>query len=66
MSQKDLRRVRVVAAKLQRAELELADAILKAHDAGESYRDIAPWAGLPYSRVYRMATDRRRQRDSDP
>jgi DNA-directed RNA polymerase specialized sigma24 family protein len=63
MAQSDLRRIRTKAARLRKAEQELADAILQAHAAGESYRDIAPFAGLNYSRVYQLARARRRELD---
>lgn len=63
MAQKDLRRVRTKAAKVGKAEQELREAILAALDSGESYRDIAPYAGLSYSRVYEIVREAKRERD---
>lgn len=55
MAQRDLRRVRAAARRMEKAERELREAILAAIESGESYRDIAPYAGLSYSRVYQIA-----------
>ena len=63
VAQKDLRRVRTAARRIERAERELAAAILQAVEAGETYRDIAPWAGLSYSRVYQLAEKARAERE---
>lgn len=52
MAQKDLRRVRRAAGRLETARVELREAILAAHKSGESVRDIAPYAGVSASRVY--------------
>ena len=38
---------------------ELREAILAAVESGESYRDIAPYAGLSYTRVYQLAQQKR-------
>ena len=59
MAQKDLRRVRSAARKVERAERELHLAILAAVESGESYRDIAPWAGLSYTRVFQISKQMR-------
>lgn len=61
MAQQHLRTVRRRAAKVRKAQDELAEAILRAHAEGESLRDIAEFAGWPYSRVYRLVEERRRQ-----
>jgi hypothetical protein len=54
MAQRDLRRVATRAAQLERARVELRDAIRQAHESGESVRDIAPYAGLSPSRVFEL------------
>ena len=61
MAQKDLRRVRTAAAKIKRAERELHQAILQAVESGETYRDIAPYAGLSYARVHQIVREQRRE-----
>jgi hypothetical protein len=60
VAQRDLRRVRSRAQKVQRAEQELRDAIMQAIDSGESYRDIAPYAGLSPSRVFAIVQEERK------
>jgi hypothetical protein len=55
VAQRDLRRVRSKARLVERAERELGEAIVQALAAGESYRDIAPYAGLSASRVHQIA-----------
>ena len=57
MAQKELRRVQTAARAVDRAEHKLVDAILAAVASGESYRDIAPYAGLSYSRIYQLVRD---------
>ena len=57
MTQRDLRRVRTKARAVERAERELHAAILQAVAAGESYRDIAPYAGISFSRIYQIVRD---------
>jgi DNA-directed RNA polymerase specialized sigma24 family protein len=54
MAQRDLRRVRQRADKLEQARVALRDAILQASLSGESVRDIAPFAGISPSRVYEL------------
>jgi hypothetical protein len=54
MAQRDLRRVATRAAQLEKARVELRDAIRQAHESGESVRDIAPYAGLSPSRVFEL------------
>jgi len=61
MAQKDLRRVRSAAQRVETAERRLREAMVKAQDSGESVRDIAPWAGLSASRVQQMLTQARRE-----
>ena len=61
VAQRDLRRVRTAAGKVERAEHELKDAILAAVESGESYRDIAPYAGLSFSRVYQIVQEAKRK-----
>ena len=50
-----------MARKIERAEQELREAILAAVESGESYRDIAPYAGLSYTRVYQLAQQKRQE-----
>jgi hypothetical protein len=59
MAQSHLRKVQRRAAQAQRAREQLADAILAAHDAGESTRGIAPFAGMSHSRVHDLLVDAR-------
>ena len=51
MAQKDLRRVRAAARRLEKAQAALRDAIYAASRSGESTRDIAPYAGMSHSQV---------------
>jgi transposase len=60
MAQRDLRRVRRRAETVERARLELRDAIVVAHRSGESFRDIAPFAGMSHSRVYELLREAQR------
>jgi hypothetical protein len=62
MAQKDLRRVRAAAAKVEAAQTGLREAILAANESGESVRDIAPYAGLKFSRVHDLLQEARRLR----
>ena len=62
MAQRDLRRVATQARKVESAQAGLRDAILRALDSGESFRDIAPFAGLSPSRVYQIVQEARRER----
>ena len=61
VAQRDLRRVAAKAKAVERAERDLREAILQAIESGESYRDIAPYAGLSYSRVYQIAQESRQE-----
>jgi AcrR family transcriptional regulator len=54
MAQSDLRRVRRVAQRRQRVDQELVAAILKAREAGETYRDIAKAAGVSHQTVWQL------------
>jgi len=65
MAQKDLRRVRTAANRVQAAERRLREVMVKAQDSGESVRDIAPFAGLSPSRVQQMLTQARREQTRD-
>lgn len=62
MAQADLRRVARAAARIEKARAELAQAILRAHESGESLRDIAPYAHLSYSRVHDLLREARAAR----
>ena len=61
VAQRDLRRVQTKARAVHRAERELHAAILQAVDSGESYRDIAPYAGLSFSRIYQIVQEAKRE-----
>jgi len=65
MAQSHLRNVRKAAERLEKARQAFADAILAAQDSGESLRDIAPYAGLAYTRVYEIARDARKERETE-
>jgi len=51
MAQRDLKRCRRCAERLQRARAELREAIVAAHRSGESTRDIAEYVGMSHSRI---------------
>ena len=59
VAQRDLRRVGRVADRAERVRVELADAILAAHESGETVRDIAPHARLSSSRVHDLLKEAR-------
>jgi hypothetical protein len=59
MAQSDLRAVQRAAKRVEKARTALRDAILAASKAGESVRDIAPWAGISPSRVHEMLQEAR-------
>jgi DNA-directed RNA polymerase specialized sigma24 family protein len=61
VAQSDLRRVQRAARKVNKAREELAQAVLAAQESGESLRDIAPYAGLSYSRVYELVREARKR-----
>lgn len=60
MAQKDLRKVRAAARRLEQARAALRDAIHAANRSGESVRDIAPHADLSPSRVQELLKEARR------
>lgn len=62
MAQSHLRKVARAKEKLEKARLELEQAVLAAQDSGESLRDIAPFAGMTYTRVHELVR-RARQRE---
>jgi DNA-directed RNA polymerase specialized sigma24 family protein len=62
MTLHDLRRVRSAARRAARAHAELRRAILAAHEAGESYRDIAEYADLSHQRVHQIVAEARAER----
>lgn len=63
MAQSHLRNVKKAADRLEAARKAFAEAILAAQESGESVRDIAPYAGVAYTRVYEIARDARKRRD---
>jgi DNA-directed RNA polymerase specialized sigma24 family protein len=62
VAQRDLKRVKRVADRLEAMRGELRDAILAASRSGESIRDIARFAGLSPSRVHELL----REAQDDP
>ena len=60
MAQSHLKAVGRAADRMEKKRLELRDACWRAHLSGESYRDIAPYAGLSASRVGEMVREARR------
>jgi len=60
LAQKDLRRVRAAARRLEQARAALRDAIRTASLSGESIRDIAPFADLSPSRVQELLKEAER------
>lgn len=57
MAQADLRRVRRARERLEAAQKELRAAIKSAAASGETYRDIAEWAGLSHQRIAQIVKD---------
>lgn len=51
VAQKHLRQVRAARERIKEAERGLLEAILKAHESGESLQDIGVWAELSKSRI---------------
>jgi DNA-directed RNA polymerase specialized sigma24 family protein len=64
MAQSHLRNVARAAARLEAAREDLARAILAAQTSGESLRDIAPYAGVSYTRVHQIVREAR-QREAE-
>jgi helix-turn-helix protein len=61
VAQRDLRRVRQKAEKIEKAREELELAILAAVASGESLRDIAPYAGISYSHLHKIIQEAQRR-----
>ena len=61
MAQKDLRKVRSEAVKVAAARGRLETAIVRAADAGESNRDIAPYADLSHAKIAQLIAEHRRE-----
>jgi DNA-directed RNA polymerase sigma subunit (sigma70/sigma32) len=61
MAQKDLRKVAAEATKVDKARERLHRAILAARRSGETYADIAPYAGLSRSRVEQIVKQAERE-----
>ena len=64
MAQRDLRRVKRAAERVEAARDELARAIVAAVESGETLRDIAPYAGIAHSRLHEIVR-RERERGKD-
>jgi len=64
MAQKDLRKVHSEAQKVAAARGRLEAAIVRAADAGESSRDIAPYADLSAEKVRQIVAAHREQTES--
>lgn len=60
MAQRDLKRVRQAADRLEQDRIALSRAILAASESGETIRDIAPYARLSTSRVHEMIREARK------
>lgn len=63
LAQRDLKRVRRAAERVEQARVLLREAILAARDSGESIRDIAPYANLSPSRVHDLIREAEKERD---
>ena len=62
MAQSDLKNVAKALAKLRAAEREFRLMILRAHESGETYRDIGQRAGLSHQRINDIVRDEKRRR----
>lgn len=63
VAQKDLKKVRRLADKVEQAKANLRAGILAANETGESSRDIAPYARLSHGQVSNLLAEARRERD---
>jgi len=63
LAQRDLRRVRTAADKVEKAQDVLRRAIVLAQQSGETVRDIAPYAGLSPSRIHQILREERRRQE---
>jgi hypothetical protein len=61
---KHLKEVTKAARRVQISRDALADAILAANESGESYREIAPYAGLSHTQVGDLANQAKERRRS--
>lgn len=66
MAQRDLKKVGSAARALEKARVNLRDAIYAAHKTGESIRDIAPWAGLKPTRIKELIDEAKRLEAEGP
>ena len=57
MAQKHLRRVKQKAEAVAHAEEERDAAIRDAYESGETFRDIAAWAGLSHQRIHQIVRE---------
>jgi hypothetical protein len=64
MAQKHLRDCRSCAERLDRAKQELRAAIWAAVESGESYRDIAEFAGISHTRVGELYREEKLRREA--
>ena len=58
MAKRDLLRIERAARDVDRARETLRDAIVTAHEAGETYEDIGRAAGLSRQRVSQIVNER--------
>lgn len=63
MAERHLLKIQKLAVAREQKDRDFREAILAAHEAGESVRAIAPYAGLSPSRVHELLDETREQRD---
>jgi hypothetical protein len=63
MAQTDLRRVASAARGLEKAKGELREAIMRARESGETYRDIGAAAGLTHPRIIQIVREGEKEGD---
>jgi hypothetical protein len=56
VARSDLKRVAKARTRIVAAERELVQALVAAHESGETYRDIGLEAGLSHQRVHEIVT----------
>lgn len=60
LSQRDLKNVAKARAQLLKAQANLVEMIMLARASGETYRDIAEYAGLSHQRVQEIVRQEQR------
>lgn len=59
MAQKHLRKVKQAAGEISAARRRFELAVMEAHESGETYRDIAQWAGVSHQTIHQIVKDAR-------